>query len=106
MVQFIIIKNKVKSFNKKIIIDSDKSISIRSLIFASLATGISKIQNLLESEDIFNTIKSLKKLGVKIKKIKKTYVVNGLEINKFKYKKKLTLHAGNSGTLARLIASL
>ena len=106
MVQFIIIKNKVKSFNKKIIIDSDKSISIRSLIFASLATGISKIQNLLESEDIFNTIKSLKKLGVKIKKIKKTYVVNGLGINKFKYKKKLTLNAGNSGTLARLIASL
>jgi len=106
VVQFIIIKNKVKSFNKKIIIDSDKSISIRSLIFASLATGISKIQNLLESEDIFNTIKSLKKLGVKIKKIKKTYVVNGLGINKFKYKKKLTLNAGNSGTLARLIASL
>ncbi len=106
MIQFIIIKNKVKSFNKKIIIDSDKSISIRSLIFASLATGISKIQNLLESEDIFNTIKSLKKLGVKIKKIKKTYVVNGLGINKFKYKKKLTLNAGNSGTLARLIASL
>ena len=106
MIQFIIIKNKVKSFNKKIIIDSDKSISIRSLIFASLATGISKIQNLLESEDIFNTIKSLKKLGIKIKKIKKTYVVNGLGINKFKYKKKLTLNAGNSGTLARLIASL
>tara|TARA_B100001093_G_scaffold91343_1_gene83529 strand:- start:159 stop:1502 length:1344 start_codon:yes stop_codon:yes gene_type:complete len=106
VIQFIIIKNKVKSFNKKIIIDSDKSISIRSLIFASLATGISKIQNLLESEDIFNTIKSLKKLGVKIKKIKKTYVVNGLGINKFKYKKKLTLNAGNSGTLARLIASL
>ena len=106
MTQFIIIKNKVKSFNKKIIIDSDKSISIRSLIFASLATGISKIQNLLESEDIFNTIKSLKKLGIKIKKIKKTYIVNGLGINKFKYKKKLTLNAGNSGTLARLIASL
>ena len=71
MAQFIIVKNKVKSFNKKITIDSDKSISIRSLIFASLATGKSKIQNLLESEDIFNTIKSLKKLGIKIKKIKK-----------------------------------
>ena len=106
MAQFIIVKNKVKSFNKKITIDSDKSISIRSLIFASLATGISKIHNLLESEDIFNTIKSLKKLGIKIKKIKKTYVVNGLGINKFKYKKKMTLNAGNSGTLARLIASL
>ena len=106
MAHFIIINNKVKSFNKKIIIDSDKSISIRSLIFASLATGISKIHNLLESEDIFNTIKSLKKLGIKIKKIKKIYVVHGLGINKFKYKKKLTLNAGNSGTLARLIASL
>ena len=49
---------------------SDKSISIRALIISSLCLGNSKIFNLLESEDVLNTVKSLKKLGVKIKKIK------------------------------------
>ncbi len=100
------INSKIKSFNKQIFVDSDKSISIRSLIFGSLATGNSKIKNLLESEDIKNTIQSLKKLGVKIIKKKKVYHVNGLGINKFKYKKNLTIDAGNSGTLARLLFSL
>ena len=106
MKSFVTINNKIKSFKKIITVDSDKSISIRSLIFASLASGISKIKNLLESEDIFNTIMSLKKLGVKIKKKKKTYFIYGVGINKFKYKKKLVIDAGNSGTLARLIFSI
>ncbi len=65
---YISISKKIKNFKRIIKIDGDKSISIRSLIFASLATGKSKIQNLLESEDVINTIKCLKKLGVNIKK--------------------------------------
>tara|TARA_B100001175_G_scaffold260973_1_gene230039 strand:+ start:2998 stop:4341 length:1344 start_codon:yes stop_codon:yes gene_type:complete len=103
---FVNINNKVKSFKQIITVDSDKSISIRSLIFASLSNGISKIKNLLESEDIFNTIASLKKLGVKIKKKKKIYFIYGVGINRFKYKEKLVIDAGNSGTLARLIFSI
>ena len=106
MKSFVNINNKVKSFKKIITVDSDKSISIRSLIFASLSNGISKIKNLLESEDIFNTIASLKKLGVKIKKKKKIYFIYGVGINRFKYKEKLVIDAGNSGTLARLIFSI
>ncbi len=103
MSNFININKKIKNFNKSISVDGDKSISIRSLIFASLGNGISYIDNLLESEDIFHTINALRKLGVKIKKKKKKYVVNGLGINNFKYKKNITINAGNSGTLARLI---
>ena len=105
MKKFICIKKKIKKFNKIIVVDGDKSISIRSLIFASLATGKSKIKNLLESEDVLSTVSCLKMLGVKINKKKNQYLVKGVGINKFKYKKKITLNAGNSGTLARLILS-
>ena len=56
MKKFICIKKKITKFNKIIIVDGDKSISIRSLIFASLATGKSKIKNLLESEDVLNAV--------------------------------------------------
>ena len=72
MKKFINIKKKITKFNKAIIVDGDKSISIRSLLFASLATGKSKIKNLLESEDILSTINCLKILGVKINKKKKS----------------------------------
>ena len=106
MPNFIKINNKIKSFKKTIIVDTDKSISIRSLIFASLASGISEVKHLLESEDIFHTINCLKQLGVKITKIKKKYLISGVGINNFNYKKKIILDAGNSGTLARLITSI
>ena len=48
MPNHIIIKNKIKSFDKKIGISPDKSISIRSILLASQAVGVSKISNLLE----------------------------------------------------------
>ena len=68
MKKFIFINQKIKKFNKTIKIDGDKSISIRCLIFAALSSGKSNIKNLLESEDIFHTAETLKKLGVKITK--------------------------------------
>ena len=37
------IKNKIKRFNNEIFVSSDKSISIRSVLLASQAIGISKI---------------------------------------------------------------
>ena len=106
MKKFIFINQKIKKFNKTIKIDGDKSISIRCLIFAALSSGKSNIKNLLESEDIFHTVETLKKLGVKITKKKQNYIVHGVGINKFKFKKKIELNAGNSGTLARLIIAV
>ena len=61
------INKRIPSFNRKINIDSDKSISIRSLLIGSISQRISKINNILESGDVFSTIKCLRKLGVKIK---------------------------------------
>ncbi len=94
---------KIKKFNKKIHVDADKSLSIRWAILASLALGKSKAYNLLRSEDVLTTLKSLKKLGVKIKSTKKFYEIYGNGLNSFKYKKNLTIDAGNSGTFGRLI---
>ena len=46
----------------------DKSISHRILILTGQAIGKSKISNLLEGEDVINTLKAMRLLGVKIKK--------------------------------------
>ena len=105
MSNHIVIK-KIKSFNKKIKVGSDKSISIRSILLASQAVGISKISNLLESEDVLNSLKTIKKLGINYKKKKKIYYIKGFGLNGFDIKKNTNINAGNSGTLARLILGL
>ncbi len=99
----IIVNKKLDSFNKKINISGDKSLSIRWLLLASQAIGISKAYNLLESDDIKSTIKALKQIGVSIIKKNKIYQVEGLGINNFNIKSNCVINAGNSGTLARLI---
>jgi len=99
----IIVKNKIKSFNKEITVSGDKSISIRWVLFSSLANGISKAENLLMSEDVLAAIKAIKKLGIKVKLDKKICKVYGKGIDGYQFKKNLTLNAENSGTLGRLI---
>tara|TARA_B100000941_G_C28499808_1_gene553341 strand:- start:1146 stop:2477 length:1332 start_codon:yes stop_codon:yes gene_type:complete len=98
----IIIENKIPNYNKTIYIPGDKSISIRVILIASQAIGKSKAYNLLESEDVKNTIKSMKNLGVKIVKKKNFYEICGVGLNGFKFKDNQILDAGNSGTFARL----
>lgn len=100
------IKNKIKSFNKKIFIEGDKSLSIRWALLASQANGKSVAKNLLRSEDILSTLRCLKKLGVKVKLHKNKCDIIGMGINGYKYKNGTVLDAGNSGTLARLIIGL
>ncbi len=106
MANHIIINNKIKSFKKIIKVSSDKSISIRSILIASQAVGISKISNLLESEDVLNSLKTIEKLGINYKKKNGSYYIYGFGLNGFDIKKNTTINAGNSGTLARLILGL
>ena len=96
----------IRPFNKSIQIEGDKSLSIRWALLASQAKGKSRSSNLLRSEDVLNTLECLKKLGVKIKLSKNYCIIYGKGLNKFKYKKKITLNAGNSGTLGRLLMGL
>ena len=97
---------KIKPFKDVISVDGDKSISIRWLLLASQAIGRSRAYGLLKSEDVLSTINCLSKLGVKIYSCKKYYEVIGVGLNGFKIKNNITLNAGNSGTLARLILGL
>ena len=103
MTNSIVIKKKLKNFNKKIIVSGDKSLSIRWVLFASLASGNSKAQNLLISEDVKAAIKTVRKLGIKVISNNKFCKIFGKGINGFNYKRNLTLNAENSGTLGRLI---
>ena len=100
------INSGYNSFKKTISIDGDKSISIRSLLLGSQAYGKTFIENILLSEDIINSIKCLRKLGIKIFLNKKNCYVYGKGLNGFEYKKNIVLNAGNSGTFARLILGL
>ena len=103
MTNSIVIKKKLKNFNKKIVVSGDKSISIRWVLFASLASGNSKALNLLISEDVKAAIKTVRKLGIKVILNNKFCKIFGKGINGFNYKRNLTLNAENSGTLGRLI---
>jgi 3-phosphoshikimate 1-carboxyvinyltransferase len=103
----LVIKKKIPSFNKKIEIDSDKSISIRSFLIGAISQNISSVKNVLESEDVLSAISCLRKLGVKIVKIKsKEYQIYGKGIGSLYIKKKTNLNFGNSGTLARLLLGI
>ena len=97
---------KITSFNKKITISGDKSISIRWVLLASQAEGRSKAYNLLMSDDVLAAINSIKKLGIKTKINKNYCEIIGNGINGFKYKKNQIINAENSGTLGRLILGL
>ena len=103
MTNSLLIKKKLENFNKTITVSGDKSISIRWILLASLANGMSKAQNLLISEDVSATIKAVRKLGIRVVLNDKICKVYGNGIDGFKYKKNLILNAENSGTLGRLI---
>ena len=102
----ITVRSKIGTFDKTINISGDKSLSIRWALLASIAIGKSRAFNLLDSDDVKSTLKILKKLGVNIIKNNKFCEINGRGLNGFKFKKNLTLDAGNSGTLGRLIMGL
>ena len=106
MTNYVEILNTIKPFNKTIETEGDKSLSIRWALIASQAKGKSKSFNLLKSEDVINTLICLKKLGVKVKHKNNSCEIISKGLNSFKYKKNLTLNAGNSGTLGRLIMGL
>ena len=95
---------KSKPLNGLVNVPSDKSISIRSLIISSICIGNTKIFNLLESDDVINTLKVLRKLKIKIKK--KTYYYEVFGQGGFFSDPEHSLDFGNSGTAVRLMTGL
>ena len=60
----LIIKNKISKFNKTITVSGDKSLSIRWVLLSSLASGVSKADNLLISEDVTAALDAVKIVNV------------------------------------------
>ena len=83
----------------------DKSISHRSLILTGQAVGKSEITNLLEGEDVINTLLVMRELGAQITKKNGKYIVFGLPPGAL-FQPNKQLDFGNSGTGIRLLAGL
>ena len=60
MSKIISVNQKIGNFKKIISVPGDKSLSIRWVLFSSLANGTSKAKNLLMSEDVLAAIKIIK----------------------------------------------
>ena len=106
MPSYLSINKRIDSFNKKIIVSGDKSLSIRWVLLASQAVGKSKAYNLLMSEDVIAALEAIKKLGIKVLIKKKYCEILGKGLNNFTYENGLIIDAKNSGTLGRLILGL
>ena len=102
----ITVKNKIEDFNKSITVSGDKSLSIRWVLFSSIAKGKSKAYNLLLSEDVLAAINAVKKLGAIVKLDKNYCTIIGNGPSGYKYRKNIIINSENSGTLGRLIMGL
>ncbi|MEE8495007.1 MAG: 3-phosphoshikimate 1-carboxyvinyltransferase [Xanthomonadales bacterium] len=83
----------------------DKSISHRAVILASLAVGQSRIEGLLDSEDVRATASACRQLGVKLSADGEALLVDGVG-EEGPYAPAGPLDMGNSGTAMRLLAGV
>ena len=98
--------NKEKTLSGEVSIIGDKSISHRSIIFGSLAEGISEFSNILISGDTRATIEIFSSLGVNIEvSDDNSVVIHGVGLHGLSQSKK-ALNAKSSGTTARLLTGL
>ena len=87
-------------------VPGDKSISHRSLMFAGLAVGKSRITGLLEGEDVLATAAAMRQLGADIERgADGTWTVHGAGLGSL-LEPKAALDMGNSGTSTRLMMGL
>ena len=92
-----------KSLNGVITIPSDKSMSHRAVMFASLAKGKSLIKNFSNGQDPLSSMNICSQLGVNIKINNNTVEIIS---NGILQKPLNNLYCGNSGTTMRLMAGI
>ena len=86
-------------------VPGDKSISHRSIMLGSIATGITKVSGFLEGEDSLATLNSFKEMGVEIERKGSNITINGVGMHGLREPAK-PLNLGNSGTSIRLMSGL
>ena len=83
-------------------IPGDKSISQRALIIGLISNGNSKIQNILESEDVIHTMRAVILLGGKVSIKNDILEIRGVGLGNITSPPK-PVYMGNSGTGTRLL---
>jgi 3-phosphoshikimate 1-carboxyvinyltransferase len=93
---------KAAPLKGRVRVPGDKSISHRALIFGALATGVTRIQGLLEAEDVINTARAVEALGASAEKGGEIWQVKGRGVGGLRAPAG-PLDFGNSGTGTRLM---
>lgn len=95
------------SLSGRIKVAGDKSVSHRSIIFGSIATGTTVVNDILEGEDVLATISAFRQMGVVIEKSEGSgcYVIQGKGLKGLTVPQS-DLDMGNSGTAFRLLSGL
>lgn len=83
----------------------DKSISHRALIFGSLASGCTRVQGILDGEDVKATAAACRQLGARIEAEGDAVIINGVGQGGLQ-EPDGPLDMGNSGTAMRLLAGV
>ena len=99
------LKTNIGHLNGSIRVPGDKSISHRSIIFGSLAEGVTKVYDILRGEDVLSTMQVFRDLGVKIEDEDGVITIQGVGMDGLKAPKN-ALDMGNSGTSIRLISGV
>ena len=97
--------NKIQKVEGTLELPGDKSISHRSVMFASMADGTSRISHLSNGEDVKSSQKCFIQLGAEVSNKNKFIEIKGKGFKKF-IKPNAPLDAGNSGTTTRLISGI
>ncbi|MGO1119910.1 3-phosphoshikimate 1-carboxyvinyltransferase [Rhodovibrionaceae bacterium A322] len=94
------------SLSGTIAIPGDKSLSHRALMFGALAVGETRIEGLLEGEDVLNTAKAMAAMGARVERTGPgCWTVQGVGIGGLRQPDDV-LDFGNSGTGVRLVMGL
>lgn len=101
----VITKTLNKGITGSIDVDSDKSITHRAILIASIAKGLSKIENYLPSDDCLITLSLLESLGIKFTRDDESITIEGKGLYGY-HEPLFPLYAGNSGTTMRLITGI
>ncbi|MBI2796165.1 MAG: 3-phosphoshikimate 1-carboxyvinyltransferase [Gemmatimonadetes bacterium] len=86
-------------------VPGDKSLSHRALLFASIASGRSRLRGLLDSADVRSTAGALRACGVAVPELAGEVEVEGLGLKGWRRPTR-PLDCGNSGTTTRLTAGI
>ncbi|WP_374944822.1 3-phosphoshikimate 1-carboxyvinyltransferase [Sphingomonas sp.] len=90
----------------RVSVPGDKSISHRAIMFASLAVGESRIEGLLEGEDVLATVAAMRAMGADVARGGDgVWRVHGVGVGGL-LQPQTALDMGNSGTSTRLLMGL